>query len=499
MNYYVIGIGGTGAKCIEALTHLSAAGMMPEGELYALFVDPDRSNGSLERAQVTLQQYVNCKQLQLGTTNLFKTGIIRANPDVWSPFSDESRPRLDNFFHYTLLRETKPEAAHLFDVLYSPAEKETTLERGFRGHPSIGAAVMTKTVRLGQGEPWQTFRNRIAQEGKGGPGAKIFLFGSIFGGTGASGFPTIARLIDNELVAIGKENVKLGGALVLPYFSFTPDTNDNELKASSENFPMNTQAALKYYYQQANTKIYKAVYLCGDESQSPVAFSIGGNTQRNEPHFIELYAALAAIDFFQSKNPQGYPLLARHQANQLDWKDLPDSNGGNTVKQKIERLARFAFAYLSVYLPMLENIRANGKGYRAPWCVDFFERQNISIGDNATQTSLEDVKKYCESFLLWLANVQTSARDEKIHLVNHFAFAETRDGEIVLKPPQNFTLNNFSNLILPTEKENPNALNKLWERMCDAKGKARNAEGKRDQEAQGVGTFIHALYDECAK
>jgi len=35
MNYYVIGIGGTGAKCIEALTHLCAAGMMPDGELYA--------------------------------------------------------------------------------------------------------------------------------------------------------------------------------------------------------------------------------------------------------------------------------------------------------------------------------------------------------------------------------------------------------------------------------------------------------------------------------
>ena len=34
----------------------------------------------------------------------------------------------------------------LFDVLYSETEKKSSLEIGFRGHPSIGSAVMAKTV-----------------------------------------------------------------------------------------------------------------------------------------------------------------------------------------------------------------------------------------------------------------------------------------------------------------------------------------------------------------
>ncbi|MBI1925183.1 hypothetical protein HYR99_13155, partial [Candidatus Poribacteria bacterium] len=363
MNYYVIGIGGTGAKCIEALTHLCAAGMMPGAEkmpdgtlsppvkLYALFVDPDKANGNLERARTTLDHYVDCKQLKLGNTNFLKTEIVRPKPDVWSPFDDGSPSRLDHFFKYYDLETTHPAAAHLFDVLYSPAEKNTQLDQGFRGHPSIGAAVMAKTIQLGQDEPWKTFREQLGNDTKVSGGAKIFLFGSVFGGTGASGLPTIARLIRDEK-EIAQTNLRLGGALVLPYFSFTGSTK--ELKASSENFLMNTKVALKYYNPERMSGIYNAVYLFGDESPSPVDFHIGSGDQKNEPHFIELYAALAAIDFFKSQDPKGYSMLARHEANQLNWNDLPDGNEGNTIKQQMGHLARFTFAYLSVYLPMLE-------------------------------------------------------------------------------------------------------------------------------------------------
>lgn len=484
MNYYAIGIGGTGAKCIEALTHLSAAGMIPDGELYSMFVDPDKANGSLERAQITLQQYVDCeKRLALGSTDFLKTRVVRPDPDVWSPFGDEARPRLGSFFKYSDLEVEQPAAAHLFDVLYSRSEKETRLDMGFRGHPSIGAAVMAKTVKLGEVEPWQTFRKQMAIDAGGGAGARIFLFGSIFGGTGAAGFPTIARLMHNELESMGgAEHIKIGGALVLPYFSFIPEGDEDELKANCENFLMDTQVALKYYHQERKTNIYDSVYLFGDECLSPVKYSIGAKTQRNEPHFIELYASLAAIDFFKGGETQEnqYFMLARHQENHLGWNDLPDGNGGNTVKEKIEQLARFAFAYLGAYLPALEEIRTGGRSYRFPWFVNFFEREKINIADNSTQELLGHVKAFCESYLKWLIHVQTSAKDEHIELINHNAF----DG-------LNFRLEYFDNLTLPMGKGNLHALNKLWESMCGVK--------VSDPGANGIGKFIHALYEQCAK
>ena len=49
-------------------------------------------------------------------------------------------------------------------------------------------------------------------------------------GQGASGFPTIAQIVKREL------DVKLGGALLLPYFKFMDDGSEGELKAKSDEF-----------------------------------------------------------------------------------------------------------------------------------------------------------------------------------------------------------------------------------------------------------------------
>src|SRR5207302_1604172 len=99
----------------------------------------------------------------------------------------------------------------------------TSLEFGFRGHPSIGAAVMAAAVKLGGEEPWASLRDQISLDVGAGEGAKVMLFGSIFGGTGASGVPTIARLVKNEFSSqLRNKPFKIGSVLMLPYFSFDP-------------------------------------------------------------------------------------------------------------------------------------------------------------------------------------------------------------------------------------------------------------------------------------
>lgn len=516
MSFYIIGIGGTGAKCIEALIHLCAAGVMPQGDLYTIFVDPDKANGSLDRAQVALKQYSICRQIQLGAVDLFKTNIVAARPDVWSPFS-EPRPRLDSFFQYNDLKIQNESAAHLFDVLYSPDEKETPLEKGFRGHPSIGAAVMAKTLRLGIEDPWQTFRDKLRLDIGEGKVARIVLVGSIFGGTGASGIPTIARLIQEEITKAKqsekkgrssgslKQNgaqakVKVGGVLMLPYFSFNPVTEDT-LKADAENFLLSTQAALNYYYQQDDLETYDKVYLLGEHSLSPMKKpSIGGNTQRNEPHFLELYAALACTDFFarengDDENEYKYRVVGRESADRLDWQDLPYSPNHETLRKKIEQITRFAFAYLCSYYPLLDDINRNGRGYRAPWYVNLFRREAVNLAEAMTK-ELDEIKQYCELFLRWIANVQTSAASLDVQLVNYNAFSKKAqdpddEGELELLDAARFATGEFNSLILPLEETYTHGLHRLWERMSDAK--------VRDNNANGVGKFLHALYRECAR
>src|ERR1051326_8838416 len=233
MASYVIGLGGTGAKCVEALIHLCAAGLMPDRknvqgqpigkeDLYVAFVDSDVSNGSLERARITLNQYSACKSNKLGSCDLFKTQVYVGEKDgktfdTWSPFAedDTTQPQLGDFFKYETLSTNSNAAAdrsvaYLMDVLYTHQEKTTSLERGFRGHPSIGAAVLSSSLNFNAGEPWANFKNRIRQD-IGGDGARIILIGSVFGGTGAAGLPTIARLISNEFGLATVSNTSLGG------------------------------------------------------------------------------------------------------------------------------------------------------------------------------------------------------------------------------------------------------------------------------------------------
>lgn len=502
MGYYAIGIGGTGAKCIEALVHLCAAGLMPtKEELYVFFVDPDKSNGTLERAQNTLQLYTTCSELKLGELDLFKTPITTASPSVWSPFQD-AKPTLDEFFAYSILKETAPNVAHLFDVLYSPEEKRTPLDEGFRGHPSIGAAVFADTVELSSREPWKTFRDKVALDAKNQSVAKIILFGSIFGGTGASGVPTIARLIKQELSKNDViQNYLISAVTMLPYFSFDR-IDDSEMRAHAENFLINTQAALKYYSQNDLNDVFDTLYVLGDHVLSPLGpprasgkDPKGGKDQKNEPHFLELYAALGALDFFNNEKPRNGKCLfiARKNVAEQNWEDFSFYHDRNILKAKLDQMVRFSFAYLTTYYPTLESIYRTGRSYRAPWYVDFFERaENIQLS-TALEKELLKLHDYLQTFLLWSANIQASAKEVAMELFNYNAYAEIQKSDqkstVVLKDRNNFMVREFANLLLPREEEKPNSLSDLWERMCDAV--------VNDVNARGVGRFIHALYTQC--
>lgn len=50
MSYYLIGIGGTGARCMESFIHLNGAGLLKDNQaVNLLYVDADVSCGNLTR------------------------------------------------------------------------------------------------------------------------------------------------------------------------------------------------------------------------------------------------------------------------------------------------------------------------------------------------------------------------------------------------------------------------------------------------------------------
>jgi hypothetical protein len=507
MSYYAIGIGGTGAKCLESLIHLVASGLLPPNEkLYILFVDPDKANGSLERANGLLEGYVECRKNIIVDSDFLRTPIEIAEPDVWTPLG-EGTHQLREFALYDTLKIEAEEIAHLLDVLYSPEEKSTPLDKGFRGHPSIGAAVMASSVNLDTEEPWKTFWANIETDvNTRNKQVKVMLFGSIFGGTGASGFPTIARLLRNKFKEkfnpdkdkSADKKLLLSGVLMLPYFSFG-NVEGAGMQANANDFLLNTQAALQYYYQQKDLNIFDSVYFVGSDDVIDTRVSaIGGKEQENEPHFTELYAALAAIEFFggqsSSTDENRYHLTARAENKALQWTDLPMDT--NILKKHILQMVRFSFAYLSVYQPMLQDIAKREQGFRAPWYMDFFKFLNIDVKARI-ELELEEIKKYCQNFLLWFANMEFSVSSSQNIVPNLLSFSSfaivTKDAHekdvVKLREPADFRLSEFERIVLPGMQKSI-GLAELWERMCEARPK--NSE-------RNSWLFINELYQQCGK
>ncbi|MBO3463174.1 tubulin-like doman-containing protein [Aetokthonos hydrillicola Thurmond2011] len=431
MSFYIIAIGGTGAKCVEAVTQASAIGLFTEEVIKVLFIDADETNGNLERARNSLSLYQRCYDFILGDKQQLgwmKTPI--QSFDLWSPFTNKNiNKNLASFFSYNTLKQNNEALGNLFDVLYTKDELEADLDVGFRGRPAIGSAVMSR-VNLDDldHEPWGTIISHIEKDVSSGKYPKILLCGSMFGGTGASGLPTIGRLIANKLE---RENVrgrvKIGCLFVLPYFGFSPKAGNNpeQVYARADQFLLNTEAALRYYVNQA--KQFDTVYLLGNQNFSQYEFSIGKKTQRNEPHFIELYTALAARHFWLNTpaKPGAVVLISRQNKSRLFWNDLPDHD---VVKSSLVNATRFAYLWLTDIVPELVKARDMGvnKFQRvAPWFSKFFgsgqdgissflpRTQNLpDFSESKQQDGIKIIASWCKDYLRWLNDIHSCEGDD---------------------------------------------------------------------------------------
>ncbi len=438
MTLYLIGIGGTGAKCLEAITHIAATGLFDEESIKVLFIDADETNGNLEQSRISLSIYQNCYQLMQGDKqecSWLNTSI--ESFDIWSPFGNTSiNKNLSSFFNYNSIKQNQQSQAlgNLFDILYTKEEREANLDVGFRGRPAIGSAVMSRLdLNDFDQEPWGKIIGQIQADVSSGKSPKILFCGSIFGGTGASGLPTIGRLLSNKLEKEKvRGRVKIGCLFVLPYFGFAPKLGETkeEVYARSELFLLNTEAALRYYVQEA--KQFDTIYLLGNQNFSQYKFSIGKKTQRNEPHFIELYAALAARHFLTaiSTIQDKVILISRQYKDKLIWNDLPESH---LVKEKLANATRFAVAWLGNIAPELDTARQIGVvkfQKAAPWFTKFFRSHQGGLGtllgreadlpdfnNSSQQEAISIISNWCQDYLRWLSQIHNDNGDS-IQLFN---------------------------------------------------------------------------------
>ena len=203
--------------------------------------------------------------------------------------------------------------------------------------------------------------------------AKVFILGSVFGGTGASSIPIIpqalshaAQIISNGSADILK-NAYFGSTLLTAYFNFNlpnaGEISQQKVIATSDKFALNSQVAMMFYDDDATVRsIYQRFYMMGTdglnwnpmqtETKSANKTLTGGAAQKNDSHYIELLAASAALDFLNAdfnklqQNKDNYKTEYLYRAvedgDKFDFQDFVGKDRQIEFAKKLGCLVAFA-------------------------------------------------------------------------------------------------------------------------------------------------------------
>jgi hypothetical protein len=335
-------LGGSGARTLEPLLHLCALGLGP-AQLRVLIVDPDQANAAVTRTRTLLDQYRKTRALlaEAGAADgFFRTEVVDLLPDslLWSPIADDEflpDTRFAASVDRQVMASGAPSLGTLFDLLNSERVREMDLSLGFRGVPAVGTVFMNRL----RNEPF--FAQLLSQHQANAAGSVFFAAGSVFGGTGAAALPVVGRALrDGVVAATGRADVKgaarerIGAALLLPYFSLptaTPGSGDGGPRPENALFAHNAAGALPSYLDRERDPGYGSYYLLGDaRPREQERNEVGGEGQANAAHYVELFAALAALDFASRGGESRDSRLPLYRALGVagadpGWADLPVS------------------------------------------------------------------------------------------------------------------------------------------------------------------------------
>ncbi len=380
---FLFAIGGTGARVVRSLTMMLASGidgLHSKTEIVPIIIDYDLSNGDKTRAVNALKQYSAIHAKLYPNTNeqyadhffmtkltpLSQAGVANAKGLKDYEFNFGPAGTSLKFSDYLGLSQmdTFPKERLTQDLMYAlydgsasdtkDAELELQMTKGFKGNPNIGSVVFHD---LRETKEFHEFEG-IFDASKD----KVFIVSSIFGGTGASGFPEIVNAIDSSPLATLKP-ATIGAALVLPYFNlqqFDPAKGDTgAIDAAS--FNAKTRAALSFYATNdgINSKV-NAMYYIGDENHDAYEYNEGEGRQKNDAHVVEFVAASAIIDFIQEERQT--EIAHAHNAYEFSIKDAK-TNGSI-------QLTDFEDSTHNIVLDNLSSFAIAMKYYRDVVCGD---------------------------------------------------------------------------------------------------------------------------------
>lgn len=417
MGNYIFFIGGSGARSYKAFMHCCAAGVIRQDNVEVLLLDADQRNkANLECSELYKAYDYHRGILSDRNTDEFKCKINMNTEKAVSPVTHD--------ISY-LEQVTGQDAAELrvMSWFYTKEERTQPLEKGFYAHPNIGCVFFQDIQNKRFRSCLRKMKSELNSESP--ESVNVALVGSVFGGTGASGIPCILKAIYDEMkdgVPVHKfDKLNLSGVLITPYFKIPEkEEEDDDLVISDEDFYFNTKESLKYYrffMQEEGEKTqehFSSIYVVGQNELDVVntKYADGGTGQKNKPHIVELYAALALKDFFENPDKQG--IWGRIETNEFRW---------DTLTKDLYAMAgmiRAQVIFSNAIYPYVMQEKISEKN----WYIMVPQWYKIyRLKESENQEKIEKIYDYSTLFLGWTYGIQsvidgdgTYESDNRIHL-----------------------------------------------------------------------------------
>ena len=477
---FVIAIGGTGMRCLESFVHLCAIGMFDNQEINVLTLDTDQTNGNKERVELLINYYNRIKSDKVqdidgGTPNT--NTFFSAKINLFKFWTDYSTTARQNYVALSRLGEGSEEVVRQNTDLSNLFLDKTTVQQfnlahGYRAQTHLGSHLMYHGIiesarrKLAGGvnvkpedKDLDSFLELLSQASAH---ARVFVFGSVFGGTGASSIPIIpvamrdaVSIRSNGKSSLALDKVKFGSTLLTEYFSFpNPDARQmakDKVIANSDFFALNSQAALHFYQADPTVKLcYRRLYHIGwPLTSKPIADEkegdtiTGGHEQKNNCHVVELMCACAAYDFFTIESFPENKTNANYVYRSVEKnQNVFDFNGGDFVGEHGDQFVNKLGAFLSLsHIVLGLNGASNGdKGTKA-----FLDRlkDNNRANYNIDDIQLEEIDKYLQMFAYsvengklqrgWLYQIYNTVKPGKF-IFRPTAFEEKTDSLSKIEP-----------------------------------------------------------------
>ena len=335
---FVFCIGGTGIRVMKSITMLMAGGLDTNGYMVVPIIidthldleEKKNLHSLIESYQTIYKNSINNGSSTLNPLTGFFNSEIRTIDDIDTTMTATHHVAgsSEKFSQYINLSNIGANDInnHLVSTLFSSKNLNNPLSVGFKGNPNMGTVVLGDMI---EGADWfKSFKLHCEQ------GDRVFIISSIFGGTGASGYPLLEKKIKLAQNEPAVKNALMGAVTVLPYYGLKdPATTGSDI--DSANFYTKTKAALAYYQGTVKSDY---LYYIGEKRLMQV-YENDEKKQDDKANFIELVAASALFDFLKREKPNKQQFLTRAIEDDKESMDLISLGDG--YKDIIKSVADF--------------------------------------------------------------------------------------------------------------------------------------------------------------